>query len=372
MSARTGRNERFDRDLKTAFDALHDHDFEAAQAAIDRCKRIDRNHPDVLGIDAVLSALDGDFERSMESWRKVIELQPENPAPRIAAANLALDDMFDPEAALSLIAPAFEHIEEELDLIAAVCCKASAHTVLASRATESGNLAEADSQKNMARDALGELASSMIEDPDQLIELSYLAIESGAETSAATWINKLAGMSDELKAEAFLLQSRIAERNEDHAAKIAAWQQVRTFDVAMDVPPIAVTDDEIMEIVREAIASLPPTTGLTSLSLNTAKITIATSPSTLDIGSGIDPRELVTYGASDKPHITVFKRNVERISNDEEHFADELYSNVVDSAAKFLGIDLDSQSSMDFFAAQQDEDDSADDDDDDDDDDLPS
>ncbi len=337
MPPRTGRTERFDRDLQAAFEALDNHDFDAAESALERCRRIDRNHPDVLAIDATLSAIDGDYERALELWEKLIEQRSDDPQPRIAAATLALDEMFDPDRALTLVGPAFEHIEEEGDLVAAVSVKTGAHLMLASIAKDEGEQARSDKQRELAREALSELATSVIEDPDQLVELTFLAIDAGDDKAAVAWIAKLEA-DDETRSDGLLARARMCERNEDGPGKIKAWQAVRVLDAQMDEPEVAIAAQEAERIVKEALGVLPARARAVA---EAATIVIHTVPNEQQVNDGIDPRCLVRFSGDGKLTIDVFKLNLERLSSDADHFFDELHVNTVQEAAEYFELEQD-------------------------------
>ncbi|MBP9084869.1 MAG: hypothetical protein KBG15_02080 [Kofleriaceae bacterium] len=337
MPPRTGRTERFDRDLQAAFEALDNHDFDAAESALERCRRIDRNHPDVLAIDATLSAIDGDYERALELWEKLIEQRSDDPQPRIAAATLALDEMFDPDRALTLVGPAFEHIEEEGDLVAAVSVKTGAHLMLASIAKDEDDQARSDKQREFAREALSELATSVIEDPDQLVELTFLAIDAGDDKAAVAWIAKLEA-DDETRSDGLLARARMCERNGDEPGKLKAWQEVRVLDLQMEEPEVAIAVQEAERIVKEALGVLPARARAVA---DAATIQIHTVPSEQQVNDGIDPRCLVRFSGDGKLTIDVFKLNLERLSSDADHFFDELHVNTVQEAAEYFELEQD-------------------------------
>ncbi len=335
MPPRTGRTERFDRDLQAAFEALDNHDFDAAESALERCRRIDRNHPDVLAIDATLSAIDGDYERALELWEKLIEQRAQDPQPRIAAATLALDEMFDPEHALELIEPAFEFVDEEADLIAAVSVKAGAHVMLAMVADQNGEAAKADKQRSLARETIAELATSVLDEPEQLIELTFLAIDAGDDRAATAWIAKLEA-APETRCDGLLARARLCERSGDELGKIRAWQEVRVLDLDLDEAEVTVAVPEVERIVREALEVLP---ARVQDRIKAATLSVQQVPSEQQVNAGIDPRCLVRFAGEDKLTIDVFKLNVERIVSDTDHFAEELHVSTVQEAVTFFKLD---------------------------------
>src|SRR5262245_19523345 len=120
------RQDRLADDLDRGFAALEEGRLEDAAACVERCQRIDRSLPEVVMLAAAVADARGDGEQALALYRKLMELQPDDPMPRICAARLELHDLGTPDAALATVESAFDFIDEEADLIEAVIVRTEA------------------------------------------------------------------------------------------------------------------------------------------------------------------------------------------------------------------------------------------------------
>src|SRR5689334_1659052 len=111
------RTDRMTTDLERGFEALEEGEVEAAAAALDRCRRIDRKHPDVIMLAAAVADARGDVEEAIAQYRALSDLRKDDPMPRICIARLELHGIGDADAALDTLADAFDFIDEESDLL---------------------------------------------------------------------------------------------------------------------------------------------------------------------------------------------------------------------------------------------------------------
>src|SRR4051812_21171460 len=168
------RSERLLADLERGFDALEAGKLEAAATIVERCQRIDRKHPDVVALAAAVADASGDSEAALLQYQALVELRPDDPMPRICVARLELHDLGDPDAALDTVEAAFPFIDEEADLIEAIYIKAEALV--------------ARNEPVSAREALAELSSSVIEDPELAFDLAELCLAAEDPAAAKRWI----------------------------------------------------------------------------------------------------------------------------------------------------------------------------------------
>src|SRR5512138_814750 len=120
------RSDRLLSDLERGFDALEAGKLDTAATIVERCRRIDRKHPDVVALAAAVADASGDAETALLQYRTLVELRPDDPMPRICVARLELHDIGDADAALDTVEAAFDFIDEEADLIEAVYVKTEA------------------------------------------------------------------------------------------------------------------------------------------------------------------------------------------------------------------------------------------------------
>ena len=328
------RTDRLLADLERGFTALEEGKLDAAAAIVERCRRIDRKHPDVVALAAGVADARGDAEEAMAQYRQLAELRPDDPMPRICLARLELHERDDPDAALDHLDAAFSFIDDEADLIEAIYVKTEA---LLAR----GELEE-------ARTTLGELASSVVEDGDLALDIAELALTAEDAKAAARWADTARKVAPELEADALHVLGRAHELAGDRPAMIAAWQEVRRLDLAAPPGEVHVTEDEIERIAAEALAELPQNI---RDHLERVPILIDDLPSDDIIADGFDPRLLGLFQGTPMPedgalaptvtNILLFKRNLERFAEDAEHLAEEVRITVLHETAHYFGLDED-------------------------------
>ncbi len=333
------RMDRLSTDLERGFEALEAGKLDAAASALDRCKRIDRKHPDVVMLGAALADAEGDPDTAIEQYRLLVTLRPDDPMPRICIARLELHDHGDPDAALATVNGAFDFIDEEADLLEAIFIKAEA---LIAR----GELVS-------ARETLGELTTSAIDDPELAFDLAELCLSAEDAAGALRWVEVARGGAAEndasLEADALHLIGRVHELNNNQDEMIVAWQKVRTLDLAAPSHDLSITEDEIETIASAALAELPEHI---RKHLERVPIMIDDLPSEDIVADGWDPRILglfqgtplpedVTGGTPSVTTILLFKKNLERSCTDKEHLAAEIRITVLHETAHYFGLDDD-------------------------------
>lgn len=338
------RTDRMQTDLERGFEALEEGRLEDAAATLERCKRIDRKHPDVVTLAAAVADANGDTAEALAQYRLLSELKPDDPMPRICIARIQLKDEEDPDAALDTLEKVFDFIDEEADLVEAIYVKTEAL------------LARGEPQA--ARVALAELATSVIEDPDLALDLGELALAAEDPPRALTWIETARQLmrdsdaeTDEkqaFEADALHVVGRVHEAKEDRVNMIAAWQQVRVLDLAAPPGGLSVTDEELEEIALDTLRELPPEI---QARLEKVPILIDTAASEELVADGLDPRSLGLFQGTPMPDdgsavpavttILLFKRSLERFATDEDHLAEEIRITVLHETAHYFGLDED-------------------------------
>jgi predicted Zn-dependent protease with MMP-like domain len=328
------RTDRLLADLERGFAALEAGKLEAAAAIVDRCRRIDRKHPDVIALAAGVAEAGGEYDEAMAQYGELALLRPDDPMPRICLARLELHHRGDPDAALDHLERAFDFIDEEADLIEAIYVKTEA--LLARDELEE------------ARATLAELSSSIIDDGDLALDLAELALSAEDPAAATRWIEAARKASPELLADALHLLGRVHELAGDRPAMIVAWQEVRRLDLAVPAGEVHVSEDEIERTASETLAELPQDI---RDRLARVPILIDELPSEDIIADGFDPRLLGLFQGTPMPqddalaptvtNILLFKRNLERFAEDEEHLAEEVRITVLHETAHYFGLDED-------------------------------
>jgi len=327
------RTERLLTDLERGFEALEAGKIDTAASIVERCQRIDRKNPDVIALAAAVSDASGDVDDALEQYRLLHELRPDDPMPRICIARLELQGLGDPDAALDTVQAAFDFIDEEADLIEAIYIKAQALV--------------ARGEPEAARDALAELASSVIEDGELALDLAELALSADDPAGARRWI-EIAQAQPELHADALHALGRVHEFTGDRAAMVAAWQEVRKLDLAASPGALVISEDDVEQIALQTLAELPPEI---RVQLERVPILIDDMPSEALVADGIDPRLLGLFQGTPMPddgalaptvtNILLFRGNLARACVDTDHLAEEIRITVLHETAHYFGLDED-------------------------------
>ena len=323
------RNDRLTADLDRGFDALEAGEIDTAAACVERCQRIDRQNPGVLALAAAVADARGDVEAALATYRTLIEVTPGDPMPRICAARIELRDTGDPEAALETVDGAFDFIDEEVDLIEAVIVRTEAL------------LALGDAEQ--ARESLGELSTSVIDDAHQALQLAELALGAEDPSLAARWI-ETARKEPELLADALHLLGAVHEQRDERPEMIAAWQQVRELDAKAPPPQVTMADEEFERVASETLEELPAEV---REKLAHVPILLDDAPSAELIADGLDPRLLGLFEGTPMsdglaPSVTtirLFKRNLEHAAADLDELAEQVRITVLHETAHYFGLD---------------------------------
>ncbi len=329
------RTDRLVADLERGFEALEAGKIDAAATIVERCRRIDRQNPDVVALAAAVADAKGDVDDAIAQYRALVELRPDDPMPRICVARLELHDLEDPDAALDTVEAAFDFIDEETDLIEAIIVKTEALL--------------ARGEPIAARQALAELSASIIEEGELALDLAELALAAEDPAAAKRWI-EAAKQDPDLEADSLHMLGRVHEFTGDDAAKVTAWQRVRELDRAAPTAPDAlqISDDAVEQIALATLAELPANI---RERLERVPILIDELPSEALVADSLDPRLLGVFQGTPMPddgalaptvtNIILFKKNLERSARDLEHLTEEIRITVLHETAHYFGLDED-------------------------------
>lgn len=339
------RTDRLENDLERAFTLLEEGEVDEAAAILERCKRIDRRHEGVISLAAAIADAQGDTEEALAMYHALIELHPDDAPPRLAVARLELHDVGDPDAALVTLDAVTEFIDDESDLIDAVMLRAEAYL--------------ARDEAPRAREALGELSSSVIDDPGLALDLGELSLAADDHAAALRWIDvarkaadaaagEEAETADEVRSDALHLLGRVHEAKEERVEMIAAWAEVAKLDAASADSEVTISEDDLEALAVGVLEDLPPTV---REKLANVPILIEDVPSAALLADGVDPRVLGLFSGTPMPeggdlaptvtNIHLFRKNLERIARDEDHLAEEVRITVLHETAHYFGLDED-------------------------------
>jgi predicted Zn-dependent protease with MMP-like domain len=332
------RRDRLEQFLERGFECIENGDPDGAATALERARRIQRDHPDVFGLDASLAALVGDGERALAGFERQAALLPDDPMPVINAATVQLHSLDDPEAALATVNRALELVDDEMALFQAVRTKSEALIVLGGKA----NLAE-------ARATLGELSTSVVDDPADILEFAEMWLDAGDPATALKWAERVVD-DPELAADAHHVIGFCHADRDDHDRQTAAWRRVRALDLALPAPPWTLSADAFDRLAHDALDELP---ARARELLGNVPILVEPMPSDDLIDDGIDPRILGLFSGAPFPEhasvggapvlntIHLFQRNIEAAAADADDLAEQIRITVLHETAHFFGLDED-------------------------------
>ncbi|MCX5745551.1 MAG: metallopeptidase family protein [Proteobacteria bacterium] len=329
------RTDRLEADLERGFAALEEGRIPDAEAALERCKRIDRKSEGVLELGAAVADAVGDVDAAIENYTALVELRPDDPVPRLCIARLQLEDLDDPDAALETLEKAFDFIDEEADLLDGIMLRTSAHI-------HRGDVGK-------ARDSLSELTTSVIDDPHVALDLAELSLAAEDADGAKKWIETAQKDAPApIAADALHMLARVHEFTGDKAAMTAAYVEVRAMDLAGPPPELEITEDEVAEIAGDALHELPERI---RKHLDNVPILIEDVPSEELVKDGVDPRILGLFQGTPMPetggaepvvtNIHLYRRNLAAICADDEQLAAEIRITLIHETAHYFGLDDD-------------------------------
>jgi len=206
-----------------------------------------------------------------------------------------------------------------------------------------------DADLAAAREALGELASSAIDDPGIVLDIAGAHLAVGDPDSALGWYEKLTD-DDELGADAWHGIGLAREDLEDRPGMIDAFVEVLRRDADAPRPPWHISVDELDKIAAAALAELPEQI---RTRLGNVPVLIDDLPSEALVRDGLDPRLLGLFqgtpmpeqssvgGAPSLTNIHLYHRNLERFARDADELSAEIRTTVIHETAHFFGLDDD-------------------------------
>ncbi|HVX97568.1 MAG TPA: metallopeptidase family protein [Polyangia bacterium] len=325
--------------LDAAWEALETGDIAGARR---RVAKLDADAPDTLLVLAACCREEGDGERALEHLRRAVKGDPEWATPELWIAEILAADPKTMEEAQRHAERALDLAEEEDEYLSALALKAGLEAEL-------GELEE-------AKQTLSDLPPPdvLIGDLPLALEIAELHQAVGDADVAVQRLRTLTAAHPEEPDAWYALGCAAAEVGDD-AEMRAAWKRTWTLDSAPraesdgrdgDGPEL---DDEVVSQVAErALGELPDRARAL---LRDVPIIVAELPAEADVETGLDPRALGLFTGTaypDMPHvggqpgltqIVLFRRNIERVADDEDDLREELRITLLHETGHFFGLD---------------------------------
>jgi predicted Zn-dependent protease with MMP-like domain len=318
--------------LATAWKSLDSGDLEAAERDVERASSHSADDPEVVTLGGLLAASRGDIDRALAELERASALDPTYATPVINAVDIVLYSQARADEALVLCDRALERVVEEEELIDVILMKIDALTLVGERDDE-------------VRELLGELDACSIDDPQACCRVGDVQLRLG-ELDAAQLSYQGSILRGELADARFGLGC-VHEARDNIRAAIPEWLRCRELDALEPYPPHHITPAEFQTVAEDALAELPP---VAVEKLANVAILIEDSPSPDLIREGLDPRLLGLFTSAERAFegqalsidtVQLFQRNLERVTGDHEHLADEIRITVLHETAHFFGLDED-------------------------------
>jgi predicted Zn-dependent protease with MMP-like domain len=321
--------------LDAAWEALEAGDVADARR---RASRLEADAPDTLLLLAACAREEGDAAQALELLRRAAEGDPEWATPELWIAELLATQPETMEEAQRHAERALDLAEEEDEYLSALALKAGLEA----------ELGELDEAKRTLSD---------LPPPDVVLGDIPLALEiaelhqavGDADVAVARLKTLTAAHPDD--ADAWYALGCAAAELEDEGQMREAWKRTWALDAAPrdDGEGDSRLDDETVSAVAErALAELPDRARAL---LRDVPIIVAELPAEADVATGLDPRALGLFTGTaypDMPHvggqpgltqIVLFRRNIERVAEDEAELLEELRVTLLHETGHFFGLD---------------------------------
>jgi predicted Zn-dependent protease with MMP-like domain/predicted Zn-dependent protease len=327
--------------LDAAWEALESGDVALARR---RAKGLDADAPDTLLLLAACAREEGEAAQALELLRRTVKADPEWATPELWIAELLAMQAETMEEAQQHAERALDLAEEEDEYLSALALKAGLEA----------ELGELDEAKRTLSD---------LPPPDVLLGDLPLALEIAelhqAVGEADVAVQRLKTLTTAHPDEAdawYALGCAAAELDDDKEMR-AAWKRAWALDSAprvggdeeaqrLEAPRL--DDETVSSVAEQALAELPDRARAL---LRDVPIIVAELPAEADVDTGLDPRALGLFTGTaypDMPHvggqpgltqIVLFRRNIERIAEDEDELREEIRTTLLHETGHFFGLD---------------------------------
>jgi predicted Zn-dependent protease with MMP-like domain/Flp pilus assembly protein TadD len=301
---------------------------------------LEKEVPEAPEIPLLLGACamaEGNVRDTLRCLARAGELDPDWAEPDMRTAEiLAAEGQL--EEALKFATAAEGKSEEEAELLEAIAIKAGLELEL--------------ERSKVARKTLSVLPEPALldGDPDLLCELGHLFLAAEDPRTGRGWFDRAIALEGS-NADAWHGLGLAAELTGDEEGKRRAWLETLKLDAQDDGElPELLSEGQVAEVAEAALGELPPKAR--SL-LDHIPILIADRPAQKDVATGLDPRLLGLFAGTAYPEVSalgaspqltqilLFRRNLERVVEDEEELREEIRTTLLHETGHFFGMSED-------------------------------
>jgi len=323
--------------IDAAWEALESGDVASARR---QAARLDAESPDTLLLLAACAREENDAPAALEALRRAAKADPDWATPELWIAELLATEPETMEEARRHAERALDLAEEEEEYLSALALKAGLEA----------ELGEVDEARRTLADlpppdvAVGDLALAL--------EIAELHQAVGQANVAVERLRTLTAANPDV-ADAWYALGCAAAELDDADQMRAAWKRAWTLDAAprddedeADEPRL--DEATVEKTAEQALGELPDRARAL---LRDVPIIVAEMPAEADVDTGLDPRALGLFTGTaypDMPHvggqpgltqIVLFRRNIERVAEDDAELLEEIRVTLLHETGHFFGLD---------------------------------
>jgi predicted Zn-dependent protease with MMP-like domain/Flp pilus assembly protein TadD len=326
-----------ERGLERGWDQLEAGDLAKATRTAEELHRRSPDAPEVL---ILLAACDRAQDRPTQALQRLdsaIRLGPQWAEPELHAAEL-LADQGQLDRALAYARRGWHKAEDGITRTSAIALVAGLELDL-----------DRTADARIVLDALPPpIEAETI--PEVAIEIAFLLMTLEDPEGARGWFERAVAL-DEEDADAWHGIGLSAELLGDEEGKRRAWLRTLDLDKKQERHlPDLLSEKQTADIAEAALAELPP--HARRLLVN-VPILITDRPARADVAGGLDPRLLGLFSGTAYPEVSslgpspqltqilLFRRNLERVADDEEELRNEIRTTLLHETGHFFGLSED-------------------------------
>ena len=326
--------EASNRELERGWQLLEEGETVEARQLAESLREQDPDWPEVHVLLAACAQDAEQIDRALEHLEEAARLDPEWAEPALRAAEIHAEGG-DLPAALAQVGTALDKADEEDELLDAIALKAAIELEMG--------------KENSAARTLALLPTPGATQPgtDVALEIGGLFLELGRAKEATGWLRRAVEM-DEENADAYHVLGLAAELLDDESQKRQAWLKTHALDEKADRgEPLRLSDAQITQETEAALAELPENARKL---LADVPILVVDRPPRSDVETGTDPRLLGLFdgtpysegaalgGVPQLTQIILFRRNLERIAEDDGELRAEIRTTLLHETGHFFGM----------------------------------
>ena len=333
-------NARFVKLIELAEDALESGNADDALTIAHQMLRDEPDNADALDLKAVSHRTAGDLQEAVDTYERLRELEPKNPAWVLAEADLLIREAEDDR---ELLEQGLELLEEGVPLLRGdEELLFESELLRATALNQLGDFADALKSLEVALDVDPHHPEAQLEQGQALFELARF------DEARRVYQSLAKEYPDEPWAHHYL--GLLAERRGENP--VAFFDKATALSPA-DFPPAVHLDPEAFDrALQEAIAALPEHA---KPHLDNCVIDVQPIPSDDDLkesglsplilgvfrGNAIDERSPVSATDHETARITLYQNNLERFARSRDELREEIRITVLHEVGHLLGLDED-------------------------------